>query len=245
MEDGHYTRGKPTTHTGQSQGHTPSKSELMSSAKLVADAAKSALARDKEKIDKAKVAGAAGNLLGAAKHYGKLEEKSYGKYVGKAETYLHQYHSTQTQTQSHSSSGSSYTSTTTTTHSSAPYGGSHDGGEGKHGHSSGEGKHGYSSGEGKHGHPSGGGDGGSGGYGEYIKLAQGLLNKKQDHGGEGGGSGHSSGGGSGGAGDYIKLAQGLLNKKQDHGGEGGGNGHSSGGGASDYIKLAQGLMKKR
>uniref|UniRef100_A0A803L7W3 Uncharacterized protein n=1 Tax=Chenopodium quinoa TaxID=63459 RepID=A0A803L7W3_CHEQI len=102
----------------------------MASAKLMADAAKSALAHDTEKIDKAKVAGAAGNLLGAAKHYGKLDEKSYGKYVGKAETYLHKYNSSSSsQSQSHSSS---YTSTTTP-HSSG-YGGPHDGGDGKYSH---------------------------------------------------------------------------------------------------------------
>lgn len=218
-------RGKPT-YNPSTNTNAPHKADLMSSAKLMADAAKSALSHDeKQKIDKAKLAGAAADLVGAAKHYGKLEEKSFGKYVGKAETYLHQYHS-------------SHSSAATTTSHSAGYGGSpsHEGGTAP-GHG---GPHG--GGEGKPGHSSSGSGGGSGGYGEYVKLAQGLLNKKQDHGGESG-SGHSSGGGGGGggAGDYIKLAQGLLNKKQDHGG---GSGHSSGGGAGDYIKLAQGFMKK-
>ncbi|XP_057529653.1 nodulin-related protein 1-like [Amaranthus tricolor] len=195
-----YIKGKTT------KPNPPNKSDLLSSAKLMADAAKSALAHDTEKIDKAKVAGAAADLIGAAKHYGKLEEKNFGKYVGKAETYLHQYHS------SHSSSA-----TTGSQSHGASHGGSYEGGEGKHGQ-----------------HSSSGGSGGGSAYGDYVKLAQGFLNKKQDHGGENGG-GHSSGGG---AGDYIKLAQGLLNKKQNHGGEGGS------GGAGDYIKLAQGFMKK-
>lgn len=161
----------------------------MSSAKVLAGAAKSALAHESDKVDKAQVAGATADLLSAAKHYGKLEEKSFGKYFDKAEGYLHNYHS------SHSAADASH------------------GGEEKHGHS-----------------------GSGGGYGEYVKLAQGFL-KKEDH--DQGHGGHSSGGG-GGAGDYIKLAQGFL-KKDDHGD--GGHGHSSGG-AGDYIKLAQGLLKK-
>lgn len=191
-EDYTTTRGKPKTKptTASHGGHDPvSKSDLMSSAKVLAGAAKSALAHESDKVDKAQVAGATADLLSAAKHYGKLEEKSFGKYFDKAEGYLHNYHS------SHSAADASH------------------GGEEKHGHS-----------------------GSGGGYGEYVKLAQGFL-KKEDH--DQGHGGHSSGGG-GGAGDYIKLAQGFL-KKDDHGD--GGHGHSSGG-AGDYIKLAQGLLKK-
>ncbi|KAK7251926.1 hypothetical protein RIF29_35541 [Crotalaria pallida] len=69
-----------------------SSSELLSSAKLVADAAQSALKNESDKVDKAKVAEAAGDLLEAAKHYGKLDDqKGVGQYVDKAADYLHQY----------------------------------------------------------------------------------------------------------------------------------------------------------
>ncbi|KAK1291292.1 hypothetical protein QJS10_CPB17g00685 [Acorus calamus] len=132
------------SHNKPSSHHTkppPSKAEILSSAKLVAGAAKATLSHDSQKVDKARVAGATADLLGAASHYGKLEEKSFGKYVGKAETYLHQYHSSQ----------SSHSSTTTTTSS---------GGGGQSAHSS-----------------SGSSHSGVGGYGDYLKLAQGLLKK--------------------------------------------------------------------
>lgn len=82
----------------QGQDHTASKadkpntSQLVSSAKVMSEAAKSALhRRDIEEIDKAKVAGAAANLLGAASQYAKLEEKGMGKYVEQAQDYLHKY----------------------------------------------------------------------------------------------------------------------------------------------------------
>ncbi|KAK1296540.1 hypothetical protein QJS10_CPB15g01345 [Acorus calamus] len=71
----------------------PSKDELLSSAKLLAEAARATLSHESQKVDKARVAGATADLLDAASHYGKLEEKSFGKYVEKADTYLHQYHS--------------------------------------------------------------------------------------------------------------------------------------------------------
>jgi hypothetical protein len=45
----------------------------------VADVAQSSLRH--ENFDKEKAAGAAADLLGAASHYGNLEEKSFGKYV--------------------------------------------------------------------------------------------------------------------------------------------------------------------
>uniref|UniRef100_A0A7N0TRH4 Nodulin-related protein 1 n=1 Tax=Kalanchoe fedtschenkoi TaxID=63787 RepID=A0A7N0TRH4_KALFE len=87
-------------HQTQTTHKQPSTTELLSSAKVVAGAAKATLAHKTEEVDKGRVAGAAGDLLGAAKHYGKLEEKGgLGKYVGQAETYLHKYEST------HSSGG--------------------------------------------------------------------------------------------------------------------------------------------
>ncbi|CAI0462979.1 unnamed protein product [Linum tenue] len=44
-----------------------------------------------DSIDRAKVAGAAEDLVEAAGKYGKLDEKGYGQYVDKAEEYLRQY----------------------------------------------------------------------------------------------------------------------------------------------------------
>ncbi|KAJ9174194.1 hypothetical protein P3X46_017248 [Hevea brasiliensis] len=134
----------PGSHSNKpTRPHQPSSSELLSSAKLVAEAAKASLSHETDKVDKGRVAGAAADLLGAASHYGKLEEKSFGKYVEKAEDYLHQYHS------SHS------TTTTTTTNSS---------------HSATSTAHSSS-------HSSGAADHSEGGYGEYLKMAQGFLKK--------------------------------------------------------------------
>lgn len=64
--------------------------ELLSSAKVVAEAAQSTFNHQSD-VDKAKVADAAGDLLGGARQYGKLDEKGLGSYVDKAEDYLHQY----------------------------------------------------------------------------------------------------------------------------------------------------------
>ncbi|WOL17662.1 nodulin-related protein 1 [Canna indica] len=83
----------PDPKTEQHSNETPDTTELLSSAKLVADAAKSALGNETDKLDKAAVAGAAADLLGAASHYGKLSEGQYGKYVEQAETYLEKYSS--------------------------------------------------------------------------------------------------------------------------------------------------------
>ncbi|ERN08134.1 hypothetical protein AMTR_s00018p00091190 [Amborella trichopoda] len=52
--------------------HVASGSELFSSTKVVADAAKSAMSHKTENLNKGKVAGAATELVGAASHYGKL-----------------------------------------------------------------------------------------------------------------------------------------------------------------------------
>ncbi|KAJ6820479.1 nodulin-related protein 1-like [Iris pallida] len=66
-----------------------SPASLLSSAKVVAEAAQSALRHDPESLDKAKAADAAADLLDAASHYTKLDQSGYGKYVDKAEDYLH------------------------------------------------------------------------------------------------------------------------------------------------------------
>ncbi|XP_019165563.1 PREDICTED: nodulin-related protein 1-like [Ipomoea nil] len=137
---------------GQSSHHNhpaPTKAELMSSAKLLGEAAKSTLHHDPNKpnkADKAELAGAAADLLNAASHYGKLEEKGMGKYVGKAEDYLHKYHTSHSQTA---------TATAGSTH-----------------HSTAAAQHAHSSGH-------SGGNHHSGGYGEYIKMAEGIFNKHE------------------------------------------------------------------
>ncbi|XP_048317885.2 nodulin-related protein 1 [Ziziphus jujuba] len=147
------------------QGHHQQKqqssnSELLSSAKLMAEAAKSSYGGESDKVDKAKVAAAGADLLDAASKYGKLEEKSFGKYVEKAEEYLHNYHNTHSSTTTgggvprHGHSDSA-PQTGHTTHS-AP---SHEGGGGGGGHPD-----------------SGDGDSGNK-YGEYFKAAEGFLKK--------------------------------------------------------------------
>lgn len=105
--------------------HKASPTDLLSSAKVVADAARSTLRHETGKVDKSRVADAAADLLCAASHYGKFEEKSYGKYVEKAETYLHKYNagshsSAQSTTASHSSSTQHHSSATA--HSESGFG---------------------------------------------------------------------------------------------------------------------------
>lgn len=164
------TQSKTTSGASHSSSHKPnshpkpSKSELMSSAKLVADAAKAKLHHEpNSKVDKSELAGAAADLLNAASQYGKLEEKGIGKFVGKAETYLHKYET------SHSTT----TSTTEHTQSSAHTGGKHE-------------------------------QSGSG-YGEYIKMAEGIFKKHSD-------GTHSSESGGGKKGEYLKMAGDFLKK---------------------------------
>lgn len=137
----------PTSHhrpgSHPQKHHQPSSSELLSSAKVVAEAAQASFHHESEKVDKSRVAGAAADILGAASHYGKLEEKSFGKYVEKAETYLHQYQSSHSTTTTINSGHS--TTNTTETHSSS--------------------------------HSSGGDSHSGGGYGDYLKMAEGFLKK--------------------------------------------------------------------
>ncbi|KAJ4954653.1 hypothetical protein NE237_011436 [Protea cynaroides] len=153
-------------HKTHDHKHRPSNSELLSSAKVIAEAAKAGLHHETDKIDKGKVAAATADLMGAASYFGKLEEKGVGKYVGKAEQYLHHYNSSHSSTTTTTSSAHSTTTTTTHSHSTA-----------SESHSE------------------------SGGYGDYIKMAQGFLSS--------GGESHSE---SGGYGDYIKMAQGFIKK---------------------------------
>ncbi|ERN10300.1 hypothetical protein AMTRI_Chr10g920 [Amborella trichopoda] len=155
--------------------HVASGSELFSSAKVVADAAKSAMSHKTENLNKGKVAGAAADLVEAASHYGKLEQKSIGKYLGKAETYLHNYEET------HGGSGTK------------PGGHSVTGSHGSD-HSSNEPSHSSHSGGAK-----------EGGYGDYIKMAQGFFNEPSQN-------SHSGDAKEGGYGDYMKMAEGFLKK---------------------------------
>ncbi|KAL4639624.1 hypothetical protein ACB092_03G231900, partial [Castanea dentata] len=107
-------------HQHQHQHHQPSNAELMASSKLLAEACQTTVSQGAGKVDKARVAGAACDILEAASSYGKLEETSYGKYVEKAETYLDQYATTTTSTPSHSSTPS--TTTDSKPHSAAAAG---------------------------------------------------------------------------------------------------------------------------
>lgn len=100
---------KPPAADAGRKDDLPSNSELFSSAKLVAEAAKLTLSSESDKVDKARAADAAGDLLGAGSHYGKLEESGYGKYVDQAEDYLHKYGSSTTTT----TTGSGQTTTIT------------------------------------------------------------------------------------------------------------------------------------
>lgn len=194
-----------------SDGHRkPSKSELLSSAKVVADAARR---RGENRVDKAEVAGAAANLLQAASEYGKLEDKPLGKYMEKAENHLRQYHN------SHSTTTTTNNTGTSTNHPAGK----------DNGHYSS-----VNSGGGDQDHHQGGG-GGKGKYEDYIKLAEGLaegiLKKHSGGGGSSGSSSHNttdtsstssantqfdgghSGSGSGnGYGQYLKMAGEFLKK---------------------------------
>uniref|UniRef100_A0A7N2LBP2 Nodulin-related protein 1 n=1 Tax=Quercus lobata TaxID=97700 RepID=A0A7N2LBP2_QUELO len=121
----HLPEEKNDQNQNQHQHHQPSNAELMASAKLLAEAGQTTISQGADKVDKARVAGAAGDLLGAASSYGKLEEKSYGKYVEKAETYLDQYGNPSSQSQSQSQSQSHSTTTDSEPHSAAA-GGDHE-----------------------------------------------------------------------------------------------------------------------
>ncbi|KAI5678948.1 hypothetical protein M9H77_09898 [Catharanthus roseus] len=97
------TSGPDTTTTDAkpSSDHPTDRSqtELFASAQVVAEAARSAFQKDENKADNAKVAGAAADLLDAAEKYGKLDTSTgIGSYVEKAENYLHQYESSHSTT---------------------------------------------------------------------------------------------------------------------------------------------------
>ncbi|KAM4110310.1 hypothetical protein ACB094_03G185600 [Castanea mollissima] len=136
----------------QNQHHQPSNAELMASAKVLAEAGQTTISQGADKVDKARVAGAAGDLLEAASSYGKLEQTSYGKYVEKAETYLDQYGNPSSKSQSHSTTTPSHSSTPSTTTDSEPHSAAAGGDHEIEGNT-------------------------ESGAGDYLKMAQGFLKK--------------------------------------------------------------------
>lgn len=79
-------------------GRQPSGGQAAASAKVLLDAAVAKLHKTQaegggegEEIDNAKLAAAAADVLEAAKHYGKMEGTSYGKYVDMAGGYLQKF----------------------------------------------------------------------------------------------------------------------------------------------------------
>lgn len=118
-----------TTATTESKGSSdnpqapaaPSQSELLSNAQVLADAARSTLQKEPNKVDNAKVAGAAADLLDSAESYGKLDSTTgIGSYVEKAQNYLHQYETSHSTT---AAAPPATATTTTTTTTAAPEGG--------------------------------------------------------------------------------------------------------------------------
>lgn len=113
-----HDNNSPTSdHPTNSDHHhkRPSNSDLLNSAKVVADAARSHLRHEPQKHEKGMVANAAADLLCGASEYGKLDEsKGMGKYVDKAEDYLRQYHTTHSTTTTVVDSHGKKTTTTTT-----------------------------------------------------------------------------------------------------------------------------------
>ncbi|KAH6763098.1 hypothetical protein C2S52_020531 [Perilla frutescens var. hirtella] len=90
--DGDQAKITPDSTSATEAHHKPSKSDLLHSAKVVADAAQAHFRSEPEKFDKGEVAGAAADLLDAAAEYGKLDgTQGIGMYVDKAEDYLRQY----------------------------------------------------------------------------------------------------------------------------------------------------------
>ncbi|KAM1085590.1 hypothetical protein FF1_011387 [Malus domestica] len=176
--EGHH--GKPEGHYGKPGHAAPTTSELMSSAKIVAEAAKSSMNKGGgEKIDRARVSEAASNILSAAAHYGKLDEKEgLGSYVRRAEDMLHKYGSggggsggggSHYSSESHNSGGGGHYSSESHKHGvgkerrdddeNYPVSGEHETKK----------KHGKKDEEEE--------EGGSGGFGDYLKVAQGFLKK--------------------------------------------------------------------
>ncbi|MFX9846269.1 hypothetical protein ABTP16_10385, partial [Acinetobacter baumannii] len=158
---------KPTSDHHQQPHHKASNSELLKSAKLVADAAQSHLRHEPSNYDKAKVAGAAANLLDAAGEYGKLDDKGLGKYLDQAEDYLRKYGSSSQQQHAGVGAGAHGGKTSPEKKKSEHGGGASDYVKMAQGFLHKEG----SGGEG------GGGGGGGGSKGDFMKMAGDFLKK--------------------------------------------------------------------
>lgn len=225
---------KPSSDQPNNSDHhqKPSNCDLFSSAKVVADAAQAQFRNEPEKYDKAKVAGATADLLDAASEYGKLDEtKGVGKYVDQAENYLRQYNTPHSSTAPVVDSADHKTTTadppalvdapgeqkTTPTDAPAPVGDCADDKTAAITTTT----------------ETTEAEKPSGGAGDYVKMAEGFLNKQSGGGAEGGG-----------AGDYIKMAEGFLNKSSGDGGEKTEPSSQSEGGYGDLMKMAGGFLKK-
>lgn len=156
QEDQYRERKAPTgTVTGahpdkHAAGGKPAKGAKPSTSELMSSAKIIAGVAKGEKVDKAKVCEAASNILDAASSYGGLNEKEgLGSYVSKAEDMLRKY----------GSGGSGGGS------------GGETAGKEKKQHDSGSGEHETKKKPSKNDED----EGGSGGFGDYFKVAQGFL----------------------------------------------------------------------
>ncbi|KAL3654284.1 hypothetical protein CASFOL_003965 [Castilleja foliolosa] len=175
----------PDNQAGKSSNY-----DIFGSAKVVADAAQSQFRNEPEKFDKIKVSGASADLLGAASDYGKLDEtKGVGKYVDQAETYLRQYSSSDSPAAAVPDSGEKKPPAVDVVpapveEKTAPPAAAADAAVSTEGEK-----------------PAAGG-----GAGDYVKVAQGFLNKPSGE----GESAEKSGGGYGD--DLMKMAGGFMKK---------------------------------
>lgn len=86
------TNTKPVEGT-ETANRPASPSELMASAKVVAEAAQDAARNESDKLDKAKVAGDSADILDVDQEYGRFDKSDAGQYFEKAEKYLKDFES--------------------------------------------------------------------------------------------------------------------------------------------------------
>ncbi|KAJ4750702.1 hypothetical protein LUZ62_047603 [Rhynchospora pubera] len=245
-------------NSGASRHEASSPTDLFSSAQVIANAAMSTFKHEPNKVNKSEAAAAADSLLHAASQYGHLEEKGFGKYIEKADQYLHQYAAPSSRPPSHGSGPTQkyqeeeeYEEEHYTGHKQSAQPPSYGSGKvKKHQEEEYEDEE-YPSHKPSARPPSyGGGKVTKHQEEEYEEeeeypshkpsgrpnsYAGGKTKKHQDEEEEGEGSG-------GGMGDYMKLAQGFL---KSQGGAHSAGGNSEGAGIGDYMKLAQGFLGKR
>ncbi|CAF2258752.1 unnamed protein product [Brassica napus] len=83
---------KPVEGT-ETANRPASPSELMTSSKVVAEAAQAAARNESDKLDKAKVAGDSADILDVDQEYGRFDKSDAGQYFEKAEKYLKEFES--------------------------------------------------------------------------------------------------------------------------------------------------------